>query len=148
MRGPHRSLGLSSASLFRNEEGSFRRLPISEGWSEATVEMLDAGDSMLAPLATGRPFGIDASEARRNRLPLGLAQPVLAVPVADRFRCFALALYGPHASGNDLAHDERTMLAGVADKAAAILAKLESDTLRRRIAELEHELAKAGTRIA
>jgi hypothetical protein len=34
---------------------------------------------------------------------------------ADRFRRMALALYGSHAAGTDLNHDERAMLAELAD---------------------------------
>ena len=66
--------------------------------------------------------------------------PILAVPVGDRLRCLALALYGPHATGNDLNHDERTMLAELADKAASAFMKLNDDELRQRIATLETEL--------
>ncbi len=34
------------------------------------------------------------------------------------------------------------MLAQIADKAAAVFAKLDGDALRRRIADLEHELER------
>jgi hypothetical protein len=67
-------------------------------------------------------------------------RPILAVPVGDRLRCLALALYGPHATGNALSHDERSMLAELADKAASALMKLSDEQLRRRIALLESEL--------
>ena len=67
-------------------------------------------------------------------------RPILAIPVGDRLRCLALSLYGPHLSGNDLNHDERTMLAELADKAASVLMKLTDDELRGRIATLEREL--------
>jgi len=63
--------------------------------------------------------------------------------VADRFRCFALAFYGAHASGADLTHEERAMPGQIAEKAAAVLAKLETDALRQRIEELERQLAQA-----
>jgi hypothetical protein len=139
---PRASLDLISASLFRNEEGTYRR-SLAEGWDEGDAETLDAADPMLVPASSRKPFGLDAEGARRNHLPAGQAQPILAVPIADRFRCYALALYGEHANGTDLTHDERAMLARIADEAAAVLAKLETDDLRRKLAELQQELAKA-----
>lgn len=103
---------------------------------------------MLAPAHAHHPFNVNAKAAARNHLPPGLPRPILAVPIGDQLRCLALALYGPHATGNDLNHDERAMLADLADKAASAFMKLYDDELRRRIAALEGELqtitAKAG----
>ena len=76
---------------------------------------------------------------RATTFPTGL-RPILAVPVGDRLRCLGLALYGPHATGNALSHDERSMLAELADKAASAIMKLSDEQLRRRIAVLESEL--------
>jgi hypothetical protein len=53
-------------------------------------------------------------------------------------RCLAVAFYGPHATGNDFSHDERIMLAELADKAASL--KLTDDQLRDRSPILEEEL--------
>jgi hypothetical protein len=60
----------------------------------------------------------------------------------------ALALYGPHATGNDLNHDERAMLAELADKAASAYMKVEHDQLRQRIAALEGELKTIAAKLA
>jgi hypothetical protein len=139
---PHASLDLVSAALFRHEEGAFRR-SLAEGWGEGHAETLDPADPMLAPASTRKPFGLDAGDARRSHLPSGPAQPIVAVPIADRFRLHALALYGEHTNGTDLTHDERAMLAKIAEEAVAVLAKLERDALRRRLFELERELDKA-----
>jgi hypothetical protein len=57
-------------------------------------------------------------------------------------RCLGLALYGPHVTGNALSHEERSMLAELADKAASALMQINDDQLRRRIAALESELAE------
>jgi hypothetical protein len=136
------ALDLASAALFRNEEGTFRR-SLAEGWGEGHAETLDPADPILAPMSRRKPFSLDAGEARRRRFPSGPAQPIFAFPIADRFRFPALALYGEHANGTDLTHDERAMLAKIADEAVAVLAKLEMDALQRRLFELERELEKA-----
>ena len=75
-------------------------------------------------------------------------RPILAVPIGDRLRCLALAFYGPHATGNDLNHDERTMLTELADKAANAFMKLNDEELRQRIATLESELETFAAELA
>ena len=72
-------------------------------------------------------------------------RPILAVPVGDRLRCLGLALYGPHTTGNALSHDERSMLAELAEKAASAFMQISDDQLRRRIATLERELAELAS---
>jgi hypothetical protein len=67
--------------------------------------------------------------------------------VGDRLRCLALALYGPHAAGTDLNHDERAMLAELADLAASAFTKLEHDQLCHRVAMLEGELKAINAKL-
>ena len=85
-------------------------------------------------------------EAKRGepKLPEGLARPVLAVPAANPFRCFALTLYGPHAAGTDLDAYERAMLARLGENAAAAYAELETGDLKERVATLERELSQSA----
>jgi hypothetical protein len=147
VHGVYEAFHLASASLFREEDGQFLRTSENHGWDDALGRELDLQDPMLAPLRDRRPFDIDAEGARRNDFPEGLARPVLAVPIGDRFRCLALAFYGAHAAGDDLNHDERAMLARLAPEAASVLAKLERDRLCRRIAALETALDLATAEI-
>jgi hypothetical protein len=140
VQGVHNALCLASASVFREDGQTFQRTAADPGWDEAATRTLDPSDPMLEPARTHRPFDVNAEAAARNRLPGGLMRPILAVPIGDSLRCLALALYGPHATGNDLNPDERTMLNGLADKAASAFMKLNEDALRQRIAALESEL--------
>jgi hypothetical protein len=140
VQGVHNALGLASASVFREDDRVFRRTAADQGWDEAAAQVLDPSDPMLEPMHAHHPFSVNAQAAARNHLPDGLTRPILAVPIGDRLRCLALALYGPHATGNDLNHDERAMLAELADKAASAFMKLYDDELRQRIVALESEL--------
>ncbi len=140
VQGVRNALGLASASLFREEDRVFRRTAADQSWDDTAAQIIDANDPMLEPVRAHHPFGVDAGAAARNSLPDGLQRPILAVPVGDRLRCLAVALYGPHATGNDLNHDERAMLAELADKAANAFMKLDHDQLRQRIEALEGEL--------
>jgi hypothetical protein len=148
VQGVCSALDLASGAVFRHEGRVFRRSAADQGWDDAATRTLDAGEAMLEPLRTRHPFGITAEAAARNHLPDGLRRPILAVPVGDRLRCLALALYGPHAAGTDLNHDERAMLAKLADLAASDFMKLDHEALCRRIAVLEGELKAINARLA
>ena len=64
------------------------------------------------------------------------------MPAVNPVRCFAVSLYGPHASGTDLDANERAMLAQLAAHAAAMYAELENSDLRGEIARLERKLRR------
>jgi hypothetical protein len=148
VQGVHSALGLASASVFRQDDRVFRRSAADQGWNDAATQTLDSADPMLESLRRHLPFSVDARAAARNHLPEGLVRPIFAVPVGDRLRCLAVALYGPHATGNDLNHDERAMLTELADKAASAYMKLDHDRLRQRIAELEGQLMTVAAKLA
>jgi hypothetical protein len=141
VQGVHNALRLASASIFREQGRIFRRTAADDTWDGAT-RVLDPHDPLLARAQANRPYDVDATAATRNDLPDGLMRPILAVPVGDRLRCLGLALYGPHATGNALSHEERSMLAELAAKAASAFMQINDDQLRRRIAALESELAE------
>jgi len=139
VQGVRGALGLTSASVFREQDRVFRRTAGDHAWDNA-ARTFDLDDPMLERAYAHRPYDVADDAATRTDLPDGLMRPILAVPVGDRLRCLGLALYGPHATGNALSHDERLMLAELADKAASALMKLSDEQLRRRIAALESEL--------
>ena len=139
VQGVRAALGLTSASIFREQNRTFRRTSADQSWDNA-ARILDPRDPILERARGHRPYDVDNKAAVRTDLPGGLMRPILAVPVGDRLRCLGLALYGPHATGNALSHDERWMLAELAEKAASALMKLSDEQLRRRIAALESEL--------
>jgi hypothetical protein len=139
VQGVRGALGLTSATVFREEDRVFRRTAGDHSWDNA-ARTLDPNDPMLERAHAHRPYNVEDEAAGRNDLPGGLMRPILAVPVGDRLRCLGLALYGPHATGNALSHDEHSMLAELADKAASAIMKLSDEQLRRRIAVLESEL--------
>jgi hypothetical protein len=147
VQGVRSALELTSASIFREQDRVFRRTAADRAWDNA-ARALDPNDAMLEPAHAHRPYDVDGEAAARDDLPGGLMRPILAVPVGDGLRCLGLALYGPHATGNALSHDERSMLAELADKAASALMKLDDEQLRRRIAALESELEAVAAGLA
>jgi hypothetical protein len=137
---PHRLLALASTATFRRTGAAFDRCAGGGGWDESATRVLHPDEPLLASLSKGIPFGLEA-DAKDTRLPAGIKRPILAIPVGNRIRCFAVALYGPHLSGTDLDSNERAMLARLGEYAAICYAHLESEELRRRIAALESALA-------
>ena len=142
---PMRSLGLASAAVFREQDGRFRRRT-SLGWNPAEADTLTGAERMLATRFDGEPFPLDATvvDDRDPTLPAGLARPVLGVPVGNPRRCFAIALYGGHEAGTDLASVERSILGNLARHAEIAYAQVESELLRKQIIALERQLAEAS----
>ena len=147
VQGVHDALGLASASIFREQNSIFQRTTADRAWDDAT-RTLDPSDPVLEPAHAHRPYDLDIDAAAGHRFPSGLTRPILAVPVGDRLRCLGIVLYGPHATGNALSQDERSMLADLADKAASAFMKLNDDQLRGRIAILENELSAIAAELA
>jgi hypothetical protein len=137
---PYQRLKLASAASFRRDGLTFVRGPNAAGWDSNTAARLQPDDKLLKPVAKGQPFTIP--DNRDAELPQGLARPVLGVPAASPLRCYAVSLYGPHASGTDLDAYERAMLARLAANAAAMYAELENGALRSEITRLERELSR------
>ncbi|HUK07029.1 MAG TPA: hypothetical protein VLX09_04095 [Stellaceae bacterium] len=133
------ALGLASGAIFRDDGGVFRRSSGAIGWDDHHAATLDLGDRILQNAQSARPFDVDGNAGKRILLPDGPMRPVLALPIANRFRCYAVVLYGAHISGNDLNEAERRMLAELADLAAAVFTKLDYELLQRRVASLELE---------
>src|SRR6185437_4579464 len=139
---PMAVLGLASAAVFRRHEAIFLRHADRAGWTACMAVTLDPGDTALGAIRSGEPFAIDPLDADRLGFPPGLAAPTVAVPIGNPLHCYAVALYGPHATGADLSRDERAMLARLAADAALAYGRAETETLRRQVAALQARLAE------
>jgi hypothetical protein len=133
---PTRTLDLASAAVFRCDGTVLWRHAKAIGWMDGTAERLDPHDASFSRAQSGIPFSLDSDDARRLGLPVGLASPTVAVPIRDRLTYHGLALYGPHATGADLSHDEREMLGRLAEAAALAYRHVEADALRLQITKI------------
>ena len=141
---PMSTLRLASAALFREQDGLFTR-SLSTGWEADHTDALTSNHPLLSARFDRKPYTLDsvvAARASPTELPDDLERPVLVVPVGNARRCYALVLYGGHEIGTDLDTSERHLLGSLARDAEIAYAQVESETLRRRIAVLENELAK------
>ncbi len=140
---PMRSLNLASAALFREQDGVYRRRA-SAGWDADETDTLAADDPMLAQRFQRGPYPVDAAHASRARLPHDLARPLLAVPVGNPRRCYAMIFYSGHEAGTDLDGSERHLLGALAHDAEIAYAQIESEMLHKRVAVLEGQLTQAS----
>jgi hypothetical protein len=143
---PFHVLKLTSAAAFRRAGSVFSREGNGNGWGSTETSTLRVDEPILTPLSNGAPFSLDDKDVGELGLPSGLKRPILAVPAANPIHCFAVTLYGPHASGTDLDTYERAMLARLAGDAAAVYAELEINQLRSRIATFEQAVGTNGLR--
>jgi hypothetical protein len=141
---PMGSLRLASAAVFREQDGIFSRT-LSAGWAADHADALTSNHPLLSARFDRKPYtpdSVDAAHASPAELPDDLERPVLVVPVGNARRCYALVLYGGHEIGTDLDTGERHLLGSLAHDAEIAYAQVESETLRKRIAILEKQLAK------
>jgi len=161
-----RALDLSSGAVFRNDGKVFRRTQDTRGWTASMQKVLLPEQSAVALrcLKEGEPVRIghdpwnslgqsnglppDQSLDLSNDLPSGLAAPSLAVPVRSGVpEATAIALFGPHQSGNDITPDESEMLERMAARAAIAYERAVTAMLREEVADLKQQLAALHLRL-
>jgi hypothetical protein len=139
---PMRSLHLASAALFREQDGVYHRRA-SAGWDADEADAFAADDPLLAERFERKPYPLDVTNTFNVRLPHDLARPLLAVPVGNPRRCYAVILYSGHEAGTDLDSSEHHLLGSLAHDAEIAYAQIECETLHERVAALEGQLAQA-----
>jgi hypothetical protein len=128
---PHEALRLSSAALFESRGASGWRRTRAMGWAEGTLVELADDDLVRNVLAQEAPSRISNAAWAGISLPIGLAKPVLAVPVLAGRRVVAIVLYGQHRSGADIDAEEIAEIERVAEAAGAAFGHVEAEDLHR-----------------
>jgi hypothetical protein len=141
-------LGLSSAAVFRQDNGLFRRSDATSEWASCALRELrpDEHEFALRSITKACPIRLSRIDCERNGLPTGLAAPCLAVPAQTRNReTIAVVLYGPHRTGTDIDADECEMLVVLAERAATTYEHVHTMLLQREVALLRAQLAALRT---
>jgi len=139
---PVRCLSLGSAALFRADARGRYVREASEGW-EATdaMHLADADEHFLSQLkAENGPLSLDEAPLRTAGLPLGMAQPTLALPIISRGELLAVAFYGPHLHGEAFDPDEIKCIAALAPGAAAAYDHLAVELMREKMDAMQRQL--------
>lgn len=136
---PTDALRLSSAVVFRQVGGVFRRQGEALGWPATTLSTLDPtlDRLVLRCIETGRPEPLTRGSWHRPGLPGDDQIPCLAVPVSGGItESVAIALFGPHVTGSDINRDEQELLRDFAEKGALGYDRVEVEILRRELQAL------------
>ena len=139
-----RALDLSSGAVFRNDGNVFRRTQDTRGWNASMKkDLLPEQDAIaLRSLKEGDPVRIHQDSWDAPDLPSALAAPCLSVPVRSGVpEATAVAVFGPHLSGNDITPDESEMLQRLAARAAIAYERVFTAMLRKEVAQLKQQLA-------
>lgn len=139
VNGPAHAFALASAAVFREEEGTFRRILPSKGWRPSDRSELDpVHDKHL--LNAQSPTRLSLQQSGEEGWPSDVAAPTLAVPVIVADKLFAIALYGPHKTGADLDTLEEKALERFAEKAAIGYEKAKLELLEREVQDLRRQI--------
>lgn len=144
---PAHCLRLTSAAVFREVDGVLKRMETAMGWDAASLQQLLPGrDAQVVDCLTHRRLvRLSPDIWHPPGLPAEEQAPCLAVPVFDGTgQPVAIALYGPHQTGSDIALDERDMLRILADHAGRGYHFVETETLRQEVRRLRAQLATVG----
>jgi hypothetical protein len=139
-----RALDLSSGAVFRSDGKVFRRTQDTRGLTVSMKkELLPEQDATaVRSLKDAEPARLAQDASNASDLPSGLAAPCLAVPVRSGVpEATAVALFGPHQSGNDITPDESEMLERLTARAAIAYERVVTTMLRQEVANLKHQLA-------
>lgn len=138
--GAVRAFRLTSGAVFRSDGCLFRRTEDTVGWNASMKsELRPESDVMvLRSLEVGAPVRLGEADLDSVEVPAGLAAPCLSVPVRSEVpEATAVALYGPHETGNDINDDEREMLERLAEWAAGGYERVIVRLLRQDVARLK-----------
>jgi hypothetical protein len=139
---PLHLLGLTSAAVFRGVEGVFQRMPPSPGWRDADRSEFspETSEALRKLLAVRKPIRFAHLPRDIEGLPGGVAFPAVAVPIASAERLYAVAVYGPHETGDDIDPLEEEVLYEFAQNALRGYEHSEVASLRRELASLHRGL--------
>ena len=141
-KAPTHALELTSGAVFRQQNGVFRRRS-AVGWDDSTLYELrhEPDAAVLRSVETCAIVRLPRDDWDGPGLEAKLRAPCLAVPVcSDVLGHVGIALFGPHANGNDIDEDECEMLADLARRAAAGYERAAFTGLRQEVTDLRTRL--------
>ena len=144
LNAPADALHLASAVVYREIDGTYRVVgsrPASDGMRPEFLHELD--QIFLQKLEPGRPvrLGLRSSEIDTDA---AIAAPTIAVPVMIGGKIEAIAIYGAHVTGDDLAAPEIRALENFAEQIALAYDAARISALEREIETLRRQLASGA----
>ena len=145
VNGPYEALQLASAAVFRQVGGVFRLASGSKSWDKLNLSELDS--AMLKRITDNQARG-DAVALRvpahsdDDTISAEITAPALAVPVVFADELYAVAMYGPHATGSDLDRLEVKRLENFAQQVALSYERVSKNLVKNELQQLRQQMAK------
>lgn len=134
---PIEAFRLEAGALYVASPDGVLRRRSAVTWPPEALDEFEPEDPLVAAArAARRPIKVRDEywqEEHDRRLAM---HPAVAAPVLLRERIVALALYGYHTSGEDINPDEMRLIGRLAHAASAAYHFLETEALRRELADL------------
>jgi hypothetical protein len=133
------ALQLTSAALFRADEGAFVRT-CARDWDDG-ADRLDPDDPLIL-FARSSNAGVYLDDIPRSHaaVPKGDAKPAFALPITVGRRVIAVVLYGNHVNGEPIDGEEEGLLNALAHASATAYEHLHALEREREIAQLRSQL--------
>ena len=148
VKEPIDAYGLRSAAFYRRTNDGDFACDAADG-IERTDTPIGAHDALLVHLNGERgPVMLDQIGWHAPGSPIGESAPIVALPVFIRHELRAVALYGPHETGEAIDPDEMRSLSALCSGAAAALDHTAAAEMANRLEEyrLTVEALKADVR--
>jgi hypothetical protein len=132
LAGPTDALRLASAVVFREENGSFKRTAVRP--VECAQELPSSEDQLpIAALKAGHAVPMGPPCEHVTEAGVALTAPTLALPVMVGGKLVAVALYGPHVTGDDIERSEIQLMEKFAENVAVGYLLVRSELLENEL---------------
>jgi hypothetical protein len=140
---PMEAFGLASTAVFRLTENNCFTRTAAYGWEDGDATQLTGSDRIIVHLrAELQTLDLSGIEKPRVKVPMGVGQPLVAIPLVVRHELLGFATYSGHRGGEALDSEEIATLRRLADAGAAAYDHIEAQALRRQLDEVRSENAE------
>jgi hypothetical protein len=146
---PAAAFQLTSAAIFRKQDGNAFLRAAAVGWSSDTGITLQPDDPVVLHMQGERaPLRLRDLGRYPDYFPNHAAAPIIAFPLLVRHQLEGLAVYGAHISGEDIDPDETRILERLSKSAAAAYDHLEAEAARREVSTLKTKVIELQRQIS
>jgi hypothetical protein len=144
LNGPYEALQLASAAVFREAKGVFRLVSASKSWDNLNLSQLDSAmlKRLTDNLARGDTVALRVPIQNDDTISTEITAPALAVPVVFADELYAVAMYGPHATGSDFDRLEAKKLENFAQQIALGYERVSKNLMQNELQQLRQQIAK------
>jgi hypothetical protein len=122
----------------------FRLVSASKSWDNLNLSQLDSAmlKRLTDNLARGDTVALRVPIQNDDTISAEITAPALAVPVVFADELYAVAMYGPHATGSDFDRLEAKKLENFAQQIALGYERVSKTLVQNELQQLRQQIAK------